>query len=289
MYGVAGRSWVALGDPIGPPDEHDELVWRFRELSDRHGGWTVFYQVADQGLPLYLDLGLTLLKLGEEARVPLATFSMDGRSRKALRHGVKHLADHGWTFAVLPADAVPPLLPELRAVSEAWLAEKHTREKGFSLGFFQPDYIARGPIAVVQREGALVAFANLWLGAERHELSLDLMRHRPDAPNGIMDFLFVNLMLWGKAQGFAWFDLGMAPLSGLEPHELGPLWNRVGALVFRYGEHFYNFQGLRQYKEKFAPEWRPKYLAAPGGFALPRVLANVASLISGGLGGVIGR
>jgi len=81
----------------------------------------------------------------------------------------------------------------------------------------------------------------------------------------------------------------MAPLSGLESHELAPLWNRLGAFVFSHGEHFYNFQGLRQYKEKFDPEWSPKYLACPGGMALPRILTNLGSLISGGVKGVVAK
>ena len=79
----------------------------------------------------------------------------------------------------------------------------------------------------------------------------------------------------------------MAPLSGLEARSAAPLWNRVGALAFRYGEQFYNFQGLRQFKSKFDPEWRPKYLVYSGGLVLPRVLANVASLVSSGLRGVV--
>ena len=109
------------------------------------------------------------------------------------------------------------------------------------------------------------------------------MRYLPDAPHNVMDYLFIQLILWGKQEGYRWFNLGMAPLSGLENPSLAPLWNRVGAFIFRHGEHFYNFQGLRQYKAKFNPEWKPKYLASPGGLALPRVLTNLASLISGGL------
>ena len=58
---------------------------------------------------------------------------------------------------------------------------------------------------------------------------------------------------------------------------------RLGSLAFRYGEQFYHFQGLRQFKEKFHPEWRPKYLVYPGGVILPRVLTNVTALVSGGL------
>ena len=113
------------------------------------------------------------------------------------------------------------------------------------------------------------------------------MRYLPGGPEGIMDYLFVELMLWGRQEGYQWFNLGMAPLSGLENRALAPLWSKAGALVFRHGEHFYNFQGLRQYKEKFDPEWRPKYLACRGGLALPRVLTNIAALISGGLGGIV--
>ena len=138
-------------------------------------------------------------------------------------------------------------------------------------------------MALVEHAGQLVAFANLWESGTHEEFSIDLMRHSGAAPKGVMDFLFIELMLWGKAQGYHWFSLGMAPLAGLEAHRLAPAWHKVGRLIYRYGEDFYNFEGLRQYKEKFQPEWRPRYLAAPGGLAQPRVLLDVTSLISGGL------
>jgi len=140
---------------------------------------------------------------------------------------------------------------------------------------------------IVRKADKIVAFANLWIGTEKEELSPDLMRHLPEAPHDIMEYLFVQLMLWGKQEGYRWFNLGIAPFSGLETRALAPLWNRLGAFVFRHGEHFYNFQDLRQYKEKFDPEWEPRYLASPAGLALPRVLTNLASLISGGLTGVL--
>ena len=99
-----------------------------------------------------------------------------------------------------------------------------------------------------------------------------------------MEFLFIKLMLWGKENGYQWFSLGMAPLAGIESQPHGPLWNQLASLTFRHGEHFYNFQGLRQYKEKFDPVWTTKYIASPGSLALPVVLANIATLISGGFG-----
>jgi len=289
MYGVERRTWVALGDPVGPPADRVELAWRFREMAHRHGGWTVFYEVGVTYLPLYIDLGLTLLKIGEEARVPLADFSLEGPRRRGLRRAQRQMEREGVSFEVIPPELVPPLLPRLRAVSDAWLAEKRTREKGFSLGYFDEAYIARFPLAVARRQGEVVAFATVWTSRAKVELSTDLMRYGPDAPTGVMQYLFGELMLWGRAEGYEFFGLGMAPLSGLEPRALAPLLSRVGAFMYRHGEHFYNFQGLREYKEKFDPIWEPRYLASPGGVALPRILTNVAALISGGLRGVLAK
>jgi phosphatidylglycerol lysyltransferase len=289
MYGVEGRSWVALGDPVGPEDEVTELAWHFREEADRHGAWPVFYEVGTDRLPLYIDLGLTLLKLGEAAVVPLDSFSLEGSTRKGLRRTITEVSRRGVTFCVVPPEDVGELLTELKRVSDSWLEEKHTREKGFSLGRFDEHYISRFPVAIAGIGGEVVAFANLLSSGDRSEISLDLMRYSPAAPAGVMEYLFIQLLLWGKEKGYRRFNLGMAPLSGLQNRALAPLWNRAGALLYRHGEHFYNFRGLRQYKDKFDPLWEPKYLASPGGLALPRVLANTAALISGGLRGVVSR
>ena len=104
-----------------------------------------------------------------------------------------------------------------------------------------------------------------------------------------MEYLFVQSMLWGKEAGFHHFNLGMAPLSGLENRQLAPIWNRIGALLYKHTENFYNFQGLRGFKEKFDPVWEPRYLASRGGLALPRILTNVSALVSRGLRGVISK
>ncbi len=285
MYGVEGRSWISKGDPIGAEEEKQELIWRFRELCDIHAAWPVFYEVHRQNLHFYLDVGLTLLKIGEEARVPLEAFTLAGSHHSWMRQTLRRIEGGGCVFEVVdPA----PFIDELRGISDSWLAQKRAREKGFSLGFFSDAYICRCKVAIVRRGDHIIAFANLWDGAGE-ELSSDLMRQLPDAPNGVMDYMFTKLILWGQERGYRWFNLGMAPLSGLEDRTLSSLWNRLGSLTYRYGENFYNFQGLRQYKDKFDPVWEPMYLASPGGFALPRILTNLTALISGGLRGVISK
>ena len=282
MYGISGRSWVAMGDPVGPMTEYEELAWDFRERCDRFGAWPVFYQVSPDHLPLYVDLGLSFSKLGEEARVDLGAFALDGAARAHLRQSHRKVAREEVEFAMIPPTEVVRQMAELRRVSDAWLASRHEVEKGFSLGFFSERYLARFPAALVRRAGRIVAFANVWETAGCEELSVDLMRYSEEAPKGVMDFLFVELMLWGKARGYKWFNLGMAPLAGLEDRRLAPAWHKFGRLVYRWGEDFYNFEGLKRYKEKFLPEWRPRYLAAPGGLALPRILLDVTSLIASG-------
>jgi phosphatidylglycerol lysyltransferase len=289
MYGISGRSWVALGDPLGPESERGELAWRFRESADEHGGWPVFYEVSARHLPIYIDLGLTLLKLGEEAIVPLAGFSLDGGSRKALRRTRKDAMKAGASFEMIPPEETHNFLPGLKEISDEWLAAKRTKEKGFSLGRFDERYLKSFPVALVRVGDAVVAFANVWIGADHAEISVDLMRYTSVAPPGVMEYLLIELMLWGRENGYQRFNLGMSPLSGIENRSLAPLWNRIGALLFSRGEPFYNFQGLRLYKEKFDPVWEPRYLASPGGLVLPRILTNVASLISGGLVGVVSK
>ncbi len=281
MYARQGRSWIAMGDPIGPAQEYAELVWGFRELVDQYDGWPVFYEVDQECLPIYLDQGLTLLKLGEEARVPLGDFSLEGPDRKPLRHAYHHGQREQLEFAVIEQDKVGAVLPDLKRISDAWLAEKKVEEKGFSLGFFDQRYVSHFPAAVVRRADRIVAFANLWCGSDREELSVDLMRYMPGAPAGVMEYLFIELMLWGRQEGYAWFNLGMAPLSGVDDRPLAPLWNRAVRLAFQFGDRFYSFEGLRKYKEKYHPVWRPKYLASPGGIALPRILHDLTTLISG--------
>jgi phosphatidylglycerol lysyltransferase len=289
MFGVQGRSWICMGDPVGPEDDARELAWEFRELCDQYDAWPVFYQVDTEHLDIYLDLGLTFLKFGEEARVELTGFSLEGHERRDLRYAYNKMTKLGLTFSIIEPEQVATKLDELKKVSDVWLENKNTREKGFSLGSFEPEYLKKTPVAIITQQDKIIAFANVWQGANKEELSIDLMRYSPDSPEGIMDYLFTELLLWGKSQGYKWFNFGMSPLSGLEDRQLAPLWSQAGAFLFRHGEHFYNFQGLHEYKDKFAPVWQPKYIACPRGLMLPRILANAAALVSGGIKGVVAK
>jgi len=283
MYAVKGRSWIAMGDPVGGEPDTAELIWKFKDIAEDSGGWPVFYEVGPENLAWYSDMGMTVLKIGEEGRVKLSEFTLAGSKHKGLRYIHHRLGKEGYWFEVIPPERTPPIMSELKVISDEWLLNKQVGEKGFSLGFFNERYLSNFPIAVVRLQGRILAFANLWPGGDRKKLSIDLMRYSNDAPRGIMDFIFCEIMNWGKDRNYEWFSLGMVPLAGLEPEKRASLWQNIGTFVYSHGEHFYNFKGLRSYKEKFGPVWQPKYLIAPGVMQLPTIFANLTALVGGSL------
>lgn len=287
MYARAGHCWVVMGDPIGNPDKFDDLLWQFRELCDAYDGWPVFYQVTQRYLPHFLEQGLSLYKLGEEAIVPLAEFDLQSSKYRSLRQSHAKALREGLRFKIIEASEVKALLPTLEVISSSWLKAKQGREKGFSVGYFSAAYLCATPMALVYLNDELVAFSNVWASAAKIEFSVDLMRYEPSlSGSNIMDFLFTELLLWGKQQGYQLFNLGMAPMSGLTDRALVPFWTKLAKTVYKKGNKFYNFQGLRRYKDKFNPRWEAKYLICYGGLSLPVVVGSLVTLTSRGTTGV---
>jgi phosphatidylglycerol lysyltransferase len=275
MYSKRGRSWVALHDPIGPPEEAAELIGRFVALAAAHGGRAAFYQVRPDALPLYLEAGLKLMKLGEEATIRLPNFVLEGSHRTRLRYALKRgerdglSADHHG-----PAD-IATVMPVLHAISDAWVERRRAREKGFSVAGFQLDYLAAQSVVIVRQNGHAVAFATFMTTDLATEVTVGVMRHTPSASPYAMEYLFVKLALFLKEAGYERLSLGMAPLSGLTPAPLAGPWHRMAYLVWRFGGLFYNFRGLRSFKGKFDPDWQPRYLAASGMFGPFLTLADL--------------
>lgn len=287
MYARAGHCWVVMGDPIGNQHKFDDLLWQFRELCDAYDGWPVFYQVTQKYLPSFLEQGLGLYKLGEEAIVQLDQFDLPSSRYRSLRQSHAKAQREGLSFAVIEASQVRAILPQLEAISSTWLKAKQGREKGFSVGYFSAAYLCSTPMALVYANGELVAFSNIWASAAQVEFSVDLMRYEPKlSSSNIMDFLFTELLLWGKQQGYQRFNLGMAPMSGLTDRALVPFWTKLAKVVYKKGNKFYNFQGLRKYKDKFNPTWEAKYLICYGGLSLPIVVGSLVTLTSRGATGV---
>lgn len=280
MFRPVGRTWFVMGDPVGNKALWPDLAWALRRESDRVGARLCFYQIGDAFLPLALELGLRPVKYGEEAIIDTRSFSLTGARMKGLRNSLAHARRAGLFLDMVPAGRITAHIAELQSISDAWLAEHGGREKRFSLGAFDRDYLDRCGVAIVRTgDGRAVAFANLWRSGDGMECSIDLMRQTPDAPSGTMDFLLLELMEMAQRQGFARFNLGVAPLSGMRAGRLATPWMRGAGLAFRFQRLSYNFQGLRRYKEKFAPAWHNRYIALPQGLAGYRALIQLLHLI----------
>jgi phosphatidylglycerol lysyltransferase len=278
MYGVSGKQWVVMGEPVGQAAEAAALCGTLKDMAAMANARLSIYQVGPKLLPLVIDLGLRPFKIGEEALVDVRAFDLAGKKGYGFRQTLKRFEGLGATFEVFEGEAIDAHMSELKAVSDAWLKSKNAKEKRYSLGCFKPEYVRLTPIAVVRVGGEIKAFANLWPTEDRTVLTLDLMRYAPDSPPSVMEYLFLQLIGYACDHSYAHFSLGLAPLAGLEANPLASAWHRIAAIVYQLGGEFYNFQGLRAYKEKFKPRWEPRYFAVLGqetalGAALMAVVA----------------
>jgi phosphatidylglycerol lysyltransferase len=301
LYRTIGSYLVVFGDPVvSTPDERDDFLTALFAYAAEIDRRPLFYQISLEWIPPLHDRGYAFFKLGEEAHVRLDTVTLDGPQGKLYRQILRRGERDHLRMGILPPVDIPGALPELRAISDDWLRRRHQRERQFSIGFFDEDYLRRFPCAVVEEKrgresfsGDMVAetendsrphifaFANLLRDPRREELSVDLMRYRSDGP-GVMDFLFVSLFLYGKEQGYKRFNLGMAPLASVGELHGAHARERLANLLFQHGENWYNFQGLRFYKEKFDPEWAPRYMAYQNAWEWPAAITHVSALIAGG-------
>ena len=248
----------------------------------------LFYQISLDWIPLLHDRGYHFFKLGEEAHVHLDRLTLEGHAGKLTRQILRRADRDGVTFRIMQPPEIAQRIDELADISSGWLRAKEVTERQFSIGYFDDGYIRRFPCAVVETRdrGRLLAFANLLEGPRRQELSVDLMRYRTDGPS-VMDFLLLSTMLYGKNEGYRTFNLGMAPLASVGEHRGARFGERLAGLLFRRGDHWYNFQGVRSYKQKFDPEWVPRYMAYQSAIEWPVALANVSALIAGSWGSAL--
>lgn len=281
---------IALGDPAGDADAREQAIADFRHFAERAHCTPVFYHVMPENLALYLDNGFALFKLGELARVDLRNFTMSGKSNADRRGAINRGVRLGMIFELVQPPFSIELIDEMRIISDDWIGENGI-EKGFSLGRFDLDYLAQAPVALVRDEQArLQAFASILPSyGHREEYSIDLMRHRTDAPSGTMDFLFVSLMQSAAAEGYDWFSLGLAPLAGVGDTPWASTAEQLARLAFEHGSRFYNYKGLRAFKDKWKPEWQSTYLAYPPQASLSRIQLDIIALVAGGYRRILGH
>ena len=269
-YRVADNIAIALGDPVGPEEEIGPTVCKFLEMCRGNGWAVVFYQTLPDFVPLYRRFRLKKLKIGDNAMVDLSDFSLQGKSKRELRSKVRQLEAMGIHICEFQPPVPDDIITQLKAVSDQWLRIPGRRERSFTLGQFDPDYLRSKPLLVVMDSaGTVLAFINL-ISVDSTEITGDLMRRRTDVPNGTMDYLFLKLFLYAKEKGYARVSLGMAPMTGFQEREEATAEERAIHGLFQKLDFVFSFRGLHHYKAKFATSWEPRYLVYRNVLELPR-------------------
>jgi phosphatidylglycerol lysyltransferase len=283
-YVPKGRGAIALGDPIGPKDDREEVLVGFKVFCQRNDWYPAFYQTLPNDIDLYKSVGFRVIQIGEEAIVDLKAFTTQGKAGKNLRTAINRMSKMGYEVKFYQPPISDELIRQLKAVSDEWLQTVQGSEKQFSLGWFDEEYLRRSEIAVVEsNEGEITAFTNIVPEYQLNEVTNDLMRHRKSIENGTMDFLFISMFEHYKKRGYNSFNIGLIVLSGLSENLQSKSGHREKVLKYLYNhlQRFYNFQGLRAYKEKFQPRWEPRYLIYPSVTALPDVVVALVRADSG--------
>jgi len=270
-YQVANNIAVALGDPVGPENETEETLRRFLHICEWRGWEAAVYRARSDLLPMYSDLNLKKLKIGDDAIVDLSEFSLEGKSKRDLRSKTHQFQEAG----IEVVDYQPPLPPDtiaqLKSVSDEWLTIPRRRERTFTVGHFDPVYLrSTAVLAVVDLSGTILAFINL-IPVNATEITGDLMRRSRDVPNWIMDYLFIKFFQYARARGYSRVSLGMAPMTGFKEEERSTLEERAIHGLFQKLNFLFNFRGLYRYKAKFATFWEPRYLVYRNLLQLPRI------------------
>lgn len=283
-YAQNGRVVIVLGGPIGPKNDIAKAVSEFASFSNQNDWRPAFYQVNEEGLKLFEEAGFDSVCIGNEALVDLENFSLEGSQIKKLRSVVKKIDELGFKTKVFNPPLSNSLLESLRVISDEWLDEKKENEKSFSLGWFDDVYIKNSSVIVLFSPNQTpCAFISLITDYSKEEFGIDLMRKTRYDENGMMEFLFVELFAWGKNQGFKYCNLGLSALAKISDQatELN-ISERALDFAFNYFNQLYNFKGLYNFKSKFLPVWRPKYLVFIGGAAsFPSVIMALINANSG--------
>jgi phosphatidylglycerol lysyltransferase len=281
-YVPKGRGAIALGDPIGAPEDLKDAIIGYQEFCTQNDWYPAFYQTLPVHLDLYKTLGFKAVKIGEEAIVNLATFTTQGKAGRNLRNSLNRFNKLGYSTKFYQPPIADRLLDKLKIISDQWLSEIQGSEKKFSLGWFDYDYLRSCEIATVEnQQGEIIAFANVIPEYQLNEITIDLMRKLQQTEHGVMEFLFISLFQHYKKLNYDSFNLGLSALSGLKENPASSSLESGLDYLYRHLNRFYNFQGLHGFKAKFNPRWESRYLIYPSLSALPDVVVALVRADSG--------
>lgn len=279
-YRVSGKYAIALENPVtdNSPENLKKSISGFDKYCYENGLKSIYYRVPENTLPVYNELGKKSLFLGQEGIVDLNSFTLEGGSRKSLRNAVNKVIERGYKSKVHHPPIKDGVLQKIKAVSDEWLIDTDRKEIIFSQGMFVWEELKDQVIITVESsEEKVVAFLNIIPDYTPDESTYDLIRKTTDAPNGVLDFIMIEMFSYLKSNGYHYVNLGFAPMSGLSEPQTFP--ERSMKFAYEKIRSFSHYKGLRDFKEKYSPIWYNKYLIYDNDYDLLQIPIALTKVI----------
>lgn len=276
-YRIAGGFAIVLEEPVCAEEFKENVLVEFDRHCRKMGLKTAFYRVDENSIHWFNQLRKYKILIGQEAILELERFTLEGKDRKSLRNGLNSLQKKGYTVQLHPAPHTEAFVRSLKQVSDEWLVGFQKKELIFSQGMFDANEIQHQDVISLQdQDGKMVAFLNIIPDYAEDECTYDLIRKTEDAPGAAMDALIIRLIEYAKEKNHLFLNLGMVPMTGIEqPVNTAERIMKLAAVKIKRFQHY---QGLREFKEKYATIWENKYLVYDNEFdlvQLPLALNNV--------------
>jgi len=278
-YRISGNFAIVLENPVAEnAEEMKTCICEFDEYCFENGLKSLYYRVTEESLGIFRELRKKDMFLGQEGVVDISAFNLEGGNRKSLRNAIKKVTDRGFRSTIHVPPVKDGVLQKIKSVSDEWLNDTGRSEIIFSQGLFDWDELKQQTIITVENaEEKIVAFLNVIPDYAKDEATYDLIRKTKDAPNGVMDYILIELFNYLKTQNYKYVNLGFAPMSGIDDPHTFP--ERSMKFAYEKIKSFSHYKGLREYKEKFEPVWYNKYLIYQHDYDLLKVPSALAKVI----------
>ena len=277
-YRIENGVLLLSGDPVGPPRMLPGLLAELRAFADARGLKLGAVGASERLCPLYEELGLRTIYLGDEAIIELDRFSLEGRPIRKVRQSVTRLSKAGFTAELhelgaldaghdgrgrARARARPPGRSRARLLDGHGLDRlRHRARRRWSSWPATTSGAIRGVLHFVPVYG-------------RPAVSLSFMRRDPETPNGLTEFLVARGAELLRERGLEEMSLNFAAFAKWM-HSPERRHERVLGKLVALGNPFFQIESLYRFNAKFFPRWEPRYLVYDGALGLPR--AGIAAL-----------
>jgi lysyl-tRNA synthetase len=286
FFGSDGEAFVAYtylrgyalvsGDPIGAPGSIDPLLDEFLAYCADRSWKVAFLAARADAVPRYAARGMRSFYLGDEAIIGCRDFDLDAPGMKSVRSATRRVGRTHRFRILRESEAAPQLVAALNGISSEWRGK--APERGFTMSLSQdvegngrnPEYLLCVALDEDDRPSGFLRIVPAY--GEDFGYTLDLMRHRPEAPNGMTEFLIANTALAVGAQGIDRLSMNFAMWGRLfSPDVRYSPAQRVGKRIVDVINPFFQIRSLYDFNAKFSPEWVSRVLVYQDPTDLPQV------------------